>query len=166
VSEPSGPSGPPTLHTDYVVDDACPRRIAVEFTRYRLMRPSFLILTLVEVVLVVLFLAISQWILAVVFVVFILLVTVSSFATVRRTERLLSTRGYRPGSTVAVDYYDDRLVVTTAVAIAPYQYRELRGISERNGIVTVRTVSRNLIILLPAPLVPEQVRPMLAATAN
>lgn len=160
------PTTPPTVHREFLVDSQCPRRIAVAFTRYRMSRPSFLLLTVVEVVLVVLFLAISEWILAIVFAALIVLVTVSSFATVRRMERLLSQRGYRPGTTVTVDYYDDRFVVTTAVAVATHRYEEVRGISVRDEIVTIRTATRNLIVLLPEPLLPDEVRPLLLGGAH
>jgi hypothetical protein len=159
-------TGPPPIHTEYLVAEDTARRMARLAVRYRFTRPEYLVVVGIEVVLGVLFLVTGpQW-LGGVFLAAVALLLMIIPVQLRRLDQSLRARGFAPGTTVAVDFYPDRFVVTTPTAHVTHPLGDVRTRLVTPDGVALKMRTANILVLLPVELVAPEARPWLAPRAR
>jgi hypothetical protein len=149
------------VRVDYAIGPDTARAMARASTRYRLTRPAFYISVLVELAIAGAFAAAGRpgWALLVVVVALSLpLVLVAQTSTLARA---MERRGYRPGTTMSVDWQDEQFVVATPDAAATHPYAAVATARLVQDAVVLRLRGARILILLPAAAVPDAVRPRL-----
>jgi hypothetical protein len=155
---------PAPVHREIVVDPGCAARMARVAVRYRLTRPEYLAVLGAEVLAgVVLLLTGPTW-LGGVFVAAVAVQLLLIPVQIRRLETSLRVRGFAPDTTVAVDFYPDRFVVTTPTVQATHPLSDVRSALATDTAVALKMRRANFLVLLPTELVPPEVRPSLTAT--
>jgi hypothetical protein len=128
-----------------------------------LLRPAFLAAVLLEVLCGVLFVAAGQvgwgvFVLAVA----VLLPTILLLQT-PRLGQAMRHRGYRPGTTMSIDWEPETFTVSTPDSTATHHYVQVARARDVGEAVVLRMRGSRILLVLPAALVPPDVRPRLAA---
>ena len=162
---PHDPS-PHLLHYEHAVTDDTATQVARAAVRYRLTSPAFLLAIGLGVAVLILCLVADAAPLAAGVGLGILVITVSPLLRVPRLAAQLRSRGFRPGTTMSVDYLADEFVVTTPDNRATHRYADVRSVRSMAGVAAIRLSRAGVLLVLPAPLVPAEAAVRLAATAH
>jgi hypothetical protein len=149
------------LHVEYRVDEGCAHRMARAALLSRIVTPGFLAVLAAELAVGIGLIAVRSVPVGVLFLVVAALFPLAILARTNRLARALAARGFRPGSTMQVEWGADGFVVTTPFAQATHHYRDLRSVVVRAGAVVMRIRGLRALVVLPAELVPDPVRPLL-----
>ncbi len=148
---------------EYVVEPDCPARLAGALVRYRLTRSVTSVFVVIGVVGLVFAVGAGQGLAVAVFAAVLVLAGLGFLTQYRGTARLLASGAYRPGTRLAVEWFDDRFVLSAPQASASHAYRDVRSVSERGGFVLLAMRTGRQVLVLPADLVDERGRDLLAS---
>lgn len=144
------------VRTEFVVAPDTARTVARAVVRYRLTSVSALgpLLILAGLVLVtgvggVVWLAVAE-------ALAIVVIVAAAFAGIPRLTRTLQARGFRPGTTVTVDWADADFTVTTPSGHAVHAYADVRSVRVFGRVVAIRLNPARLLVVLPTELVPGE----------
>lgn len=145
----------PRQHLSFDVDPGCARRLATAAVRYQLTRPAVVVLVGLEVVFGLVAAISGSWVLGLGLIVAAAAIGVTPLLTRGKVAAALEGSGYRPGSTVTTDWYDENFVITTDLAHATHFYRDVRSVRRLGRSVGIRMQTTRLLLLLPTELVPD-----------
>lgn len=149
------------MRTEVAIGPDTAARMARASTRYRLGRPAFWVPIAVELALAVVFAAAGHPGWGVVLVVVALLGPVLLRLQTPTLARAMARRGYRSGTTMTVDWDDDTFTVSTPDGSGTHHYHSATGARLVDGAVGLRIRGARVLLLLPADVVPDAVRPRL-----
>ena len=154
------------MRTDTVVDGTTATHLAWASARYRLTRPAFWIPVLVELALAGVFFAAGHPGWAVLLLVVALLAPTVLVAQTPYLAGGMARRGYRPGTILSVDWDEDSFTITTPDAAGRHRFAAVTGARQFDDAVVMRIRGARVLLLLPADVVPDTVRPRLGLPAR
>ncbi len=137
-------------------------RMARASTRYRLGRPAFWAPIAVELALAVVFAAAGHPGWAVLLAVVAVLGPVLLVAQTPSLAAAMRRRGYRPGTTLTVDWEEETFTVAGPDSAGTHHYASVTGARLVGDAVVFRIRGARVLLLLPAEVVPPAVRPRLS----
>jgi hypothetical protein len=149
------------VRTETVVDATTATRLARASARYRLTRPAFWIPVLVELALVVVFAAAGRTGWAVLLAVVAVLGPVLLLAQTPSLAKAMRRRGYRPGTTLTVEWGEETFTVATPDSAGTHHYVSVSAAREVASAIVFRIRGARVLLLLPADVVPPEIRPRL-----
>jgi hypothetical protein len=149
------------VRVDYRIGEDTARAMARASTWYRLTRPAFYVAVLVELGIAAAFAASGRPGWAVLVVVLALSLPLVLVLQTSSLTRAMQRRGYRPGTTMSVDWQDEQFVVATPDAAATHPYAAVASARVVQEAVVLRMRGARVLIMLPAAAVPDTVRPRL-----
>ena len=155
----------PPLHLEYLVDEGCAHRMARGLAQSRIVTPAFLAILALEIAVGIGLIVVRSLAVGVFFLVVAALFPLAILAQTGRLTRALAARGFRPGTTLQVDWLADRFVVTTGTAQATHHYAAVRSVVTRGGAVLIRMRGMRLVVVLPEAVVPDEVRTRLRTSS-
>lgn len=154
------------LRLTYDVDRGTARAMAKAATLYRLLRPSFLGAIGIEVVLAIAFAAGGRNTWALALLAAALVTVLLLFLQTRTLTRALTARGFRPGTTLTVDWGPETFTVTAPQQSATHYRADVQHFAVHGEAALMRMRGSRLLLVLPAQLVPPEVRPGLGARSH
>lgn len=153
----------PLEQRTYVVEPDTPRQLAGALMRYRAVRSISPWLGVAALVGLASAAAAGQWVPALVFAVVALSTAFTTLTQYRGTANLLAAGAYRPGTPLTVDWFADRFVVAAPQGSAAHALSDVRAVSPGGAVVLVAMRTKREIVVLPAALVGDRGRELLAA---
>jgi hypothetical protein len=154
------------LHLEYSVARGTARQMARSIAFYRLTRPTFYGAIGLEVLAAILFAAAGSNTWGLVALVAALVSVGLLFLQVPTLARALTARGFQPGTTLAVDWRPDTFTITAPAHSSTHQRAEVRHFAVQGEAALLRLRAARMLIVLPAQLVPPEVRPGLGARVH
>lgn len=154
------------LHLEYEVQRTTARQMARGATLFRLTRPSFLGAVAIEIVLAIVFAAAGQRLIALALVAAAGVTVLLVFLQTSSLTRALTARGFRPGTTLTVDWGPETFTVTAPMQSATHYRADVRQFAVHGEAALLRMGGSRMLLVLPAQLVPPEVRPGLGEHAR
>ncbi len=150
------------MRTDYAITEATAGELAAASMRYRVTSPSIYVAVLVELVTAGLLAGAGQPWWAAGLAVLALGLPVVLLLQAPSLAQALRRGGYRPGTTMTVDWDDDTFTVTTPDATGTHRYEHVSSARAVGAGVVLRLRGTRALLVLPAGAVPATVGPRLS----
>lgn len=144
-------------HATYVVRPVDPRRIADAVITYQLRQPRFLLAALFAMLVFAVCGGITYGVPGAVVGALIMVVMQGGVVSFKRAQlrRLMTVRGYRPGSTIETDFDDTGFRIATELGSGDHPYGWVADVAELRDIVVFRLREARLVIALPREALPD-----------
>ncbi|SHH64858.1 hypothetical protein SAMN05443575_4267 [Jatrophihabitans endophyticus] len=153
------------VHREFAVTRETARQMARVAVRYRMTSASFLVPLATLALGGLLCAGTVLWPLAGMAAVVIVTMLGAPFVRMGRLATTLQAHGFAPGTTIAVDYDETAFTVTTSVGTSLHEYAQVRRLRYLLGGAGIRIVPGSYLLVLPAALVPAEVRERLRPSA-
>jgi hypothetical protein len=150
------------VRVEQAIGEDSARRMARASVLYRLSSPAVYGAVVVELALAVAFAVTGRTGAAIALAVLAVALPAILWLTSGSIERALRHRGFRPGTTMVVDWADDGFTVVTPDGSASYRYDHVGSARAIGGAVVLRIAGARVLLLLPAAVVPPEARPRLS----
>jgi hypothetical protein len=146
------------VRAETAVDDSTALRLARASVRYRLTSPAIYLALLLELGIAFALWAAGRpwWGLAV--AACAVTIPVALGLQTASLARTLQRRGYRPGTTMTVDWDDEAFTVTTPTGRGVYRYAAVASARRVGDVVVARIHGVRVLVVLPAEVVPDSAR--------
>jgi hypothetical protein len=147
------------VRAEYSITAATGPAMARAATAYRLLRPAFLGAVVLEVLCGVFLLGAGHRGSGIVVLVVAALGPAVLLLQTPRLGRAMQYRGYRPGTTMSIDWEPRSFTLATPDASSTQSYDQVASARAVGRAVVLRMRGSRMLLVVPAELVPGEVRP-------